>query len=85
MKRRKLTDIGVAVSADGSKWLYRGIPEWHDEYGALYGVSLPEEMLDVMIHKREDEEEVEKLVFYSQVMGKERIAEIDEKLLEYWK
>lgn len=60
-------------------------PQWHEEYGALYGVSLPEDMLDVIMHKREDKEEVERLAFYSQVMGKERIAEIDEKLLEYWK
>lgn len=33
---------------------------------------------------RTDKEEVEKLAFYSDLRGKERIAPIDEKLLEYW-
>ena len=30
-------------------------------------------------------EEVEKLAFYKNIKGKEKIAVIDEKLLEYWK
>lgn len=28
---------------------------------------------------------LEKLAFYSEIKGKEKIAPIDEKLLEYWK
>ena len=60
-------------------------PEWHEEYGALYGVKLPEEMLKEIEADRADKEEIEKLAFYSQVKGKEKVAEIDEALLEYWK
>ena len=60
-------------------------PEWHEEYGALYGVTLPEEMLKEIEAKRADKEEIERLAFYSQVKGKEKVAEIDEALLEYWK
>ena len=60
-------------------------PEWHEEYGALYGVTLPEEMLKEIEAKRADKEEIERLAFYSQVKGKEKVAEIDEVLLQYWK
>lgn len=60
-------------------------PEWHEEYGVLYGVTLPESMLKKIEAARTDKEEIERLAFYSQVKGKEKIAEIDEKLLEYWK
>lgn len=60
-------------------------PEWHNEYGGLYGVTLPYEFLKTIVKNRTDKEEVEKLAFYSEIKGKEKIAPIDEKLLEYWK
>ena len=60
-------------------------PEWHEEYGGLYGVTLSEEMLKQIEAKRTDKEEIEKLAFNSQVKGKAKIAEIDEVLLGYWK
>lgn len=60
-------------------------PEWHEEYGALYGVILSEEMLEEIEANRKDKEEIEKLAFYSQVKGKEKVAEIDEALLQCWK
>ena len=60
-------------------------PERHEEYGALYGVTLSASMLKEIEAARTDKEEIERLAFYSQVRGKEKIAEIDEKLLEYWK
>lgn len=59
--------------------------EWHYEYGGLYGITLPEDALAGIEKYRTDKEEVEKLVFYSEIRGKEPIAAIDEKLLEYWK
>ena len=59
-------------------------PEWHEEYGGLYGITIPYEMLEVLEKYRTDKEEVEKLALYSQIKGKEKIAAIDEKLLEYW-
>ena len=60
-------------------------PERHFEYGGLYGITLPAEMLKTIETYRTDKEEVEKLALYSEVKGKEKIALIDEKLLEYWK
>lgn len=59
-------------------------PEWHYEYGGLYGISLPVEYMEHINKYRTDKEEVEKLAFYSDLKGKEKIAPIDEKLLEYW-
>lgn len=59
-------------------------PEWHEEYGGLYGVTLSTEMLAEMERNRTDKEEIEKLAFYSQVKD-ECVAAIDEKLLEFWK
>lgn len=59
-------------------------PEWHEEYGGLYGVTLPEKSLVDIERFRKDKEEIEKLAFYSQIKG-ECIAPIDEKLLEFWK
>lgn len=60
-------------------------PEWHNEYGGLYGITLPEEYLEIIEKHRTDKEEVEKLAFYNEIKEKEKIAPIDEKLLEYWK
>ncbi len=56
-------------------------PEWHEEYGGLYGITLPENMLKTIEQYREDRDEIEKLAFYSKVQG-ECVAPIDEKLLE---
>ena len=59
-------------------------PEWHEEYGGLYGVTLSKEILTKIEKSREDKDEIEKLAFYSQVEN-ESVAPIDEKLLEFWK
>ena len=59
-------------------------PEWHYEYGGLYGVTLPEEYLGIIEKIRTDKEEIEKLAFYDEIKEKEKFASIDEKLLEYW-
>lgn len=59
--------------------------EWHYEYGALYGAKLSKECLEVIEKSRLDKEEIEKIAFYEEVRNKEKIAKIDEKLLEYWK
>ena len=60
-------------------------PEWHEEFGGLYGITLPKEYLQMIEEHRKDKEEIEKLAFYRDVKDKEVIAVIDEKLLEYWK
>lgn len=57
--------------------------EWHEEYGGLYGVTLPENMLDEIERYRSDKEEVEKLALYRDIK-QERIAAIDEWLLTYY-
>lgn len=59
-------------------------PKWHEEYGALYGVKIPETMMETIERKRGDKEEIEKFAFYSCIKG-ESIAAIDERLLEFWK
>ncbi len=85
-------ELGIS----GVEYIYLGLmhdkmapgyfnPEWHEEYGALYGVTLPESILKEIEANRADKEEIEKLAFYSQVIGKEKVAEIDEALLRYWK
>jgi len=59
-------------------------PQWHYEYGALYGVTVPESALTHIERHRTDKTEIERLALYNEVKGKEKIAPIDEKLLEYW-
>lgn len=59
-------------------------PKWHEEYGGLYGITLPAEALEPIETYRTDKEEVERLAFYREVKGKETIAAIDEALLSYW-
>ena len=52
------------------------------EIGGLYGIVLNGISIDDMIVK--DRDEIVKLAWYSQIRGKEPIAIIDEKLLEYF-
>ena len=59
-------------------------PEWHNEYGGLYGITLPSDSLKSIEAFRTDKEEVEKLAFYRDVKGKDKIALIDEYLLRFW-
>lgn len=59
-------------------------PEWHYEYGGLYGITLPADSLKAIEAFRTDKEEVEKLAFYRDVKGKDKIALIDEYLLSSW-
>ena len=55
------------------------------EYGGIYGVTLSVETLDTIERSRTDREELSKLVFYSKVKSKEKIAAIGEKLLMRWR
>ena len=59
-------------------------PNERIEFGGLYGITLPETSLDELYSHVIDKEEITKLAFYSQVKGKEPIAVIDEKLLDYF-
>ena len=59
-------------------------PDERIELGGLYGVILPETSLDELYRQVRDKEEIKKLAFYSQIKDKEPIADIDEKLLQYY-
>jgi 8-oxo-dGTP diphosphatase len=59
--------------------------KWHIEYGGLFGVSFPAESFDLIKNSVGDKDEIGEVNLYSQLSKEEKIAEIDEKLLEYWK
>lgn len=59
-------------------------PEWHIEYGGLYGITLPRSMLNIINNHRKDRAEIEKLSLYSDIIDKDSISVIGKKLLEYW-
>lgn len=55
------------------------------ELGGLYGITLPAAAsLDDLYNRVADKEEITSLALYSLIKGKEPIALIDEKLLEYY-
>lgn len=92
MEREGQEELGLS----GLEWTFLGLmhlkmapgyfnPEWHEEYGALYGVTLPEDSLKTIENSRTDREEIARLALYSRIQEKEAIAPIDEALLEYWK
>lgn len=54
------------------------------ELGGLYGITLPERDIEELYGVIRDKEEITGLAPYSRVKGKEPIALIDEKLLEYY-
>ena len=60
-------------------------PEWHEEYGGLYGVTLPPSYLRVVEAKRTDREEIKKVSLMGKIPQQEPISPIDRKLLDYWK
>lgn len=55
--------------------------EWHEEYGALYGLIVPESSFVEIESSRIDRDEIERLAFYDEIKGKEYVAQIDEYLL----
>lgn len=60
--------------------------EWRIEYGGLFGITLREGELEKILESKErDEEEIEKVSLYKSIPKGEKIAGIDEKLLEYYK
>ena len=61
------------------------VKEWHEEYGGLYGVTLPAQALAVIEQKRQDKDEIGEIAFYSDIKERgEIIDEINEKLLEFY-
>ena len=61
------------------------VKEWHEEYGGLYGITLPRKLLAAMEKNRSDVDEIGEIAFYSDLKGRgEVIDEINEKLLEFY-
>lgn len=59
--------------------------EWHEEYGGLYGITLPREYLQIIEGKRRDRDEIGAIGLYSELKAREeRIDEINERLLEFY-
>lgn len=54
------------------------------ELGGLYGITLQDRDIEELYGMIRDKEEITGLALYSRVKGKEPIALIDEKLLEYY-
>lgn len=61
------------------------VKEWHEEYGGLYGITLPGKLLAVIERNRSDREEIGEIAFYSDIKERgEIIDEINEKLLSFY-
>lgn len=59
-------------------------PNERTEYGGLYGITLHGMSVSDICEQIRDKEEIVELALYSRIKGIEPIAEIDEKLLEYY-
>lgn len=59
-------------------------PDWHIEYGGLYGITLPGEAIEEIYRHRSDKREIERLEYYRNINKGEVISEIDKRLLRYW-
>lgn len=61
------------------------VKEWHEEYGGLYGVSIPREMLKAIGEKRRDKDEIGEIRCLRDLkkIGA-KIDEINEKLLDFF-
>ncbi len=55
------------------------------EYGALYGITLPDGSPEEIYSRVRDKAEIKKLALYEDVKGKETIADIDGKLFDYYR
>ena len=55
-----------------------------EEYGAIYGVTLPQEYLELIEEKRIDREEIEKIALLKEIPVEEEIRELDRKLTEFY-
>ncbi len=60
-------------------------PEWHEEYGGLYGATLPMEYLQTVEKQRMDRDEIKKVALLSTIAENGAISPIDKELLRYWK
>ena len=90
MVREAKEELGIDCSPE---WLglahYELQPDYfskvvREEYGAVYGVSLPGECLEQIGSSRTDREEIEKFALLSKIPSDEEISELDRKLTELY-
>lgn len=55
-----------------------------EEYGAIYGVSLSEEYMEIIEKNRIDREEIDKIALLKDVSSDEEIRALDRKLTEFY-
>lgn len=55
-----------------------------EEYGAIYGVALPQQYLELIEEKRIDREEIEKIALLKEIPVEEEIRALDRKLTEFY-
>lgn len=61
------------------------VNEWHEEYGGLYGITVPSGIVSVIEEKRRDKEEIGEISLYYELKKRnEKIDEINERLLEFY-
>jgi hypothetical protein len=61
------------------------VDSWHEEYGGLYGITLPTNRLSVIEKNRRDRDEIGEIALLSDLKKREEpIDEINEKLLEFY-
>jgi 8-oxo-dGTP diphosphatase len=55
-----------------------------EEYGAIYGVSLSEEYMEIIEKNRIDREEIDKIALLKDISSDEEIRALDRKLTEFY-
>lgn len=60
-------------------------PKARIEYGALYGITLPDGSIEEIYSKVRDKREIEKIALYKDIKEKEAVADIDGKLFDYYR
>lgn len=55
-----------------------------EEYGAIFGISLPKEYIEIIEEKRIDREEIEKISLLKEIISDEEIRALDRKLLDFY-
>ena len=59
--------------------------EWHEEYGALYGIKIEKDTIKVIECCRKDKEEIGEIAFVSELRKRDqKIDEINEALLRFF-
>lgn len=91
-----IRECGEELGIRGGDFVYLGVmkfllapdyfsPKERIEYGALYGITLPDGSPEEIYSRVRDKAEIKKIALYQDVKGKETIADIDGKLFDFYK